>query len=82
MRRTSALPLSRFAEPLVRAVVEKSQQAGLSIRRQVADFVEEQRAAFRLLDLPRDIGDRARERTLPMPKERTRHQIAGQAPGN
>ena len=54
------LTLSRFAEPLIGPVVEKTQQARLGVRRQFADFVEKQCAAFGFLDLSRDIGDSAR----------------------
>ena len=76
------LPLARFAEPLVRPVVEKSQQAGLRIRRQLADFVQEQRATFSFLHLARDIGNRAREGALCDDRRARSSSDRRTAPGN
>ncbi len=46
------------------AVLEDVEQLGLEGRLHLADFVEEQRAAVRLLELADPRGRRARERTL------------------
>ena len=54
------LPLARLAQPFVGAVVEEPQQTRLRVGRQLADLIEEQRAALGFLDLAGDVGDRRR----------------------
>ena len=70
------LSLSCFAKSFVRAVIEEPQKTRLRIRREVADFIEEQRSALAFLDLPGHVRHRAGERALAVPEERTRHQVA------
>ena len=50
MMRTLALQRRVAADAVVLAVREHAQQAHLQVRRHVADLVEEQRAAFGLLE--------------------------------
>ena len=72
MMRTSARPLARLAEPLVGAVVQEAEQPRLRVGAEVADLVEEQRAALGLLDLADRVGDRAGERAALVAEERAR----------
>ena len=53
-------PRLRLADPLVRPVLQEPQQLRLHGRRQVADLVEEQRAALGRGDLALCLGHRAR----------------------
>src|SRR5438067_9129943 len=62
------LALARFSKTLVRAIVEKTQKPALSIGREFANFVEEERAAFGLLDFAGDVGDRSCKRAPSMSK--------------
>ena len=70
------LALARLAESFVGPIVEEPQEARLSVGRQVADLVEQQRAALGLLDLARHVGDRPGEGALAMTEEGARHQVA------
>ena len=72
------MALARFSKTLVRAIVEKTQKPGLSIGREFANFVEEERAAFGLLDFAGDVGDRSCKRAPSMSKQSARHQVARQ----
>ena len=72
------LAFPRLAESFVGPVVEKPQKARLGVRRQVADFVEQQRSALGFLDFARHVGNRARERALAMTEKGARHQVARQ----
>jgi hypothetical protein len=51
--------LARLADPLVHLVVQEAEEAGLEVRAEVADLVEEERAALGLLDLALRVGDGA-----------------------
>ena len=48
------------ADALERALLEEAQELALHVVRQIADLVEEERAALRHLDLARARGDRRR----------------------
>src|SRR5262249_35454342 len=67
-----------LADALVGAVVEETQQPSLGIGGQVADLVEEERAALGLFDLADGVGHRTREGPLAMPEERAAHQLTGE----
>src|SRR5262249_56809617 len=57
------------ADALERLLLEDAQQLGLQLERQVADLVEEERAAVRELEAPDALGDGARERAALVPEE-------------
>ena len=59
----------RAADALEALLLERAQDLGLQRQRQVADLVEEQRAAMRQLELARLARDRAGERALLVAEE-------------
>ena len=59
----------RRADPLERAFLQHAQQLGLQVERQIADLVEEQRAAVRELEASLPRGDRAGERAAGMAEQ-------------
>ena len=63
------LPGLVAADALERALLQGAQQLGLQARAHRADFVEEQRAAVRLLQPPRPTGERAGERAPDVPEQ-------------
>src|SRR5581483_2643022 len=67
-----------LAEALELLLLEKAQQLGLQRRRQLADLVEEQRAALGRLDAPRLIAHRAGERALGVAEQLARQQLGRQ----
>lgn len=69
-------PFFGFAQPLVRAVVQEAQQPCLRVEGKVGHFVEKQSAALCRLDFADRVGHRPRERSFPMTKKGTAHQIA------
>ena len=60
------------------AVLQHAQQLGLRARRQLPDFVEEQRAAIRLLEQPGPLGRRAGERAARVAEQLRLDQLVGQ----
>ena len=64
MMRTSTLIGCFVAERLYLAFLQKPQKLRLNVERQVADLVEEQRAAVGRADHSGRIGDRAGKRAL------------------
>src|SRR4029077_14090185 len=54
--------LARVADALVRALLQEAEQLGLDLERQLADLVQEQRAALRGLHASLAVRDRAGER--------------------
>ena len=67
-----------LADPPDLAVLEHAQQLGLGARRQLADLVEEQRAAVRLLEQPGALGDRAGERAAGVAEQLRLDQLVGE----
>src|SRR5690606_25282179 len=67
--RAAVAPL-RLADTLVFAVFQHAQQLGLQFHRQLADFVEKQRAVGRVFEITRLVGLRARERALYIAEQR------------
>ena len=65
-------------DPADLAVLEHAQQLGLGARRQLADFVEEQRPAVRILEEAGALAYRARERAARVTEELRLEQIVGQ----
>ena len=60
------------------AVLQHAQQLGLRARRQLADLVEEQRAAVRLLEEPGALAHRAGERAARVAEELRLEQVVGE----
>ena len=60
------------------AVLEHPQQLGLCPRRQLADFIQEQRAPIRRLEQPGAFGHRAGERAAGVAKELRLDELIGQ----
>src|SRR5262245_6036676 len=56
--------LARLADALVRPIVQEAQEPRLRIRSEIADLVEEERAALRLLHLAVCVRHRSRECAL------------------
>ena len=67
--RTSTRLRPRLADRQHLALFEKAQQLGLDVERQVADFVEEQRAADRRAEHAGLVGDRAGEAAAAMAEQ-------------
>src|SRR5262249_5141577 len=65
------------ADALEHLLLEDAQQLGLQLERQVADLVEEERAAVRELETPDALGDGARERAALVPEELALQQAGG-----
>ena len=61
---------------MISLLLEEAQQLGLHVERQVADFVEEQRAAGGRPNQPRLIDDRAGEAAAPVTEELAVGEIA------
>ena len=61
MMRTSLVPRLALAHALERALLQHAQQLHLQVQRQVADLVEEERAAGGQLEAPRAVAHRAGE---------------------
>ncbi len=70
------LSLSSVAKPLIRLVVEKTQETDLGIGGQLTNLVEEQRSTLGLLDLTSDVGDGTGEGPSAMPEQGAGHQVA------
>ena len=66
----------RAADARDDAVLQDAEHLGLRGEAHVAHFVEEERAAMRLLELPRPIGDGAGERALHVTEQLTLDQLA------
>ena len=89
MMRASVLIVALPPDALELAVLEHPQQLGLQVERQLADLVEEQRAAVRDLEPTFPHPGRAGERALLVPEQlaldqrrrhrRTVHLISGRA---
>ena len=60
------------------ALLNDAQHLGLRARRQLADLVEQQRAAVRLLEHARALGDRAGERAAGVAEQLGLDQVVGQ----
>src|SRR5262249_23768583 len=58
-------------------ILKHAKERGLRGRIEIADLVEEERAAIRAADEPGTIVGRARERALPMAEQGRGHQLAG-----
>src|SRR5205823_5193133 len=69
---------SRLAQTFELALLQEAQELGLQPGRQVADLVEEQRAALGGLDAAGLIAHRARERALRMAEELTGQELLRQ----
>ena len=65
------------ADPLDLALLDGAQQLGLEVELQVADLVEEQRAAVGQLELADLLAHRAGERALLVAEQRALDQLAG-----
>ena len=55
------LAFPRLSESFVSPIVEKPEEARLGIRRQVANFIEQERPALCFLDFPCHVGNRPGE---------------------
>ena len=66
----------RAADPFDLAFLDRAQQLGLQVRLEVADLVEEQRAAVGQLELADALLDRAGERALFVAEQRALDQLA------
>ena len=71
------LAFARLAESFIGPIVEESKEARLSVGRQVANFIEQQRSALRFLHFAGHVGDRPCESAFTMTKEGARHEVAG-----
>ncbi len=77
--RTLLARVARFADPFVAALLEQPQQLGLQRQRQVADFVEEERAPLGRRDLAGRIPHRAGEGALEMAEQLALQQLGREA---
>ena len=76
--RTSIARVRVFAEPADLALLQHAKQLGLCPRRQLADLVEKQRAAVRLLEEPDARPNRARERAPRVAEQLGLDQLVGE----
>ena len=67
-----------LAEPQILAALEEAQQRHLHVVRQLADLVEEQRAAMRGLDQADALGVRAGERALAVAEQLRQREVGAQ----
>ena len=70
-------PALRFADALIFAIFQHAQQFGLQLERQLADFIEKQRALVRILEVTGARGAGAGERALHVTKKRWLNQRRG-----
>ena len=80
-RDQAEIDLQRFlrSDRIDLAVLQRAQQLHLRVERQLADLVEEQRAAVRFLELADALVDGAGERALLVPEQDALDQVLGDA---
>src|SRR5690606_14608997 len=71
------LHVARVAEPPDALLLQDAEQLHLQRQRQLADLVEEERAAVRLLEQARLVARRVGERAAPVPEELALEQVLG-----
>ena len=71
-----------LAHALVFPLLEQAEQLGLDLERQIADLIEEERAAVRGGDFAPGVLERAGEGALDMAEEFALEQVRGKGSGN